>query len=125
MYLLEVKRNKVVSSLKPTSIRFPPSLKKRLDQALVDRDIFQQDAIIQAVEQWLSGPAVALAVEKPPAEAAQRPLFRKENARWHEILEQVLNDPDEALGIMKNLEWAERTVLEKRRRPAGRLANGE
>ena len=63
--------------------------------------------------------------ELPDESPLERPLYRRDNQRWHDILEQVLNDPDEALGIMKNLEWAERTVLEKRRRPAGRLASGE
>jgi hypothetical protein len=39
--------------------------------------------------------------------------YRPENRPWHERLEMTLNDPDEALGIQKNLEWAERTVTAK------------
>lgn len=49
----------------------------------------------------------------PPAIPSIPIPYLAGNKRWHDILEQVLNDPDEALGIMKNLEWAERTVTAK------------
>ena len=52
-------------------------------------------------------------------------LYRKENRAWHDRLELVLNDKDEALGIQKNLEWAESTVRNKQTRPAGKRASGE
>lgn len=32
---------------------------------------------------------------------------------WHDQLEVVLNDSEEAVGIQKNLEWAEKAVLAK------------
>ena len=110
---------------KKTSLSFSASLAKKVKQRGIDFDLDFSSAIEQACIEWVAGPAAASPAHAPPGEAAERPLFRKENQRWHAILEQVLNDPDEALGIMKNLEWAERTVLEKRKRPAGRLANGE
>jgi len=114
-----------VETLKPTSIRLPQPLKKRLDQACLDRDVKKQDAVILAIEAWLAGTTPVGVADGPPFATAERPLYRRANQRWHAILEDVLNDPDEALGIQKNLEWAERTILEKRRRPAGRLASGE
>jgi hypothetical protein len=53
----------------------------------------------------------------PPLPTAEVPdakyPYRPENRVWHERLEMTLNDPDEALGIQKNLEWAERTVRGK------------
>jgi hypothetical protein len=58
-----------------------------------------------------------------PKETASLYPYRPENREWHDRLEMTLNDPDEALGIMKNLEWAERTVAQKTPRNAKR-ANG-
>lgn len=114
-----------METLKPTSIRLPQSLKKRLDRACLDRDVTKQDAVIVAIEQWVNGPAVAPSTSPAPVEASNRPPYRKENSRWHAIVEAVLNDPSQAQAMQMLLEGAELRLNEKRRRPAGRLANGE
>lgn len=70
---------------------------------------------------------------KSPAEAEsedqravdkKRPVrYKPQNLPWHDRLETVLNDPEEAGGIQKNLEWAEKAVLGKtppRKQPTGK-----
>ena len=39
----------------------------------------------------------------------------RQNLKWHALLEEVLNDPDESADIEKNLEWAMLAVSEKRK----------
>lgn len=60
-----------------------------------------------------------------PTPETRPPKYRTQNLPWHDRLELVLNDSDEALGIQKNLEWAERTVRSKQSRPARKRAVGE
>jgi len=59
----------------------------------------------------------------PPAAPVIAPIpYRVEHQRWHDILERVLEDDDEKLGIMKNLEWAEAAINAKG--PTKKRANG-
>lgn len=85
-----------------------------------------QHVIEQLIREWMSGDrkAKAAASHSPGPEPSR---YRPENLEWHDRLEMTLNDPDEKLGIQKNLEWAERTVTSKlnQARPAGKRASGE
>ena len=82
------------------------------------------DALEQMYQQNHERTAKTQQEAPKPSDGGEVPRYRKPNLPWHDRLEMVLNDTDEALGIQKNLEWAERTVREKQKRPAGKRASG-
>lgn len=101
-----------------TTIRLPEELKEPLRLRLFETKKSFKATVVELLADYLSRPAgaVALSQPTPPAAAEDRPQrYRKEHLIWHDRLELTLNDPEEALGIMKNLEWAEKAVLGKER----------
>lgn len=56
---------------------------------------------------------VDIAEDLLPSSGTSSVIFRKENEPWHVKLEKVLQDPDERIGIEKNLKWAIKTVDDK------------
>lgn len=102
--------------MKSTSIRLPVDLKKQLDRACVDRDTTLQLAIIQAIELWLG--ASITDAPAPPAPSAISPA----NARWHELLEDILSRPGEAEAVQVILDKFASTHRHPARK---RLASGE
>jgi lipoate-protein ligase A len=105
-----------------------------LTKELIDRKALAERAGIQEVletllQWWLHNPAVTIGrLQEQQVSAFMRTdgdarkidrslvagMYREENIPWHEKLEEVLNDPDEKIGIQKNLEWAENSVRQKR-----------
>jgi hypothetical protein len=107
-----------------TSLRLPEDLLDRVHKHL-GRTGHQQTAVIEGLELWLKAKSGSNPIAPATDALDLRPnAYRTENLPWHDRLEMVLNDIDEALGIQKNLEWAERTVRDKQKRPAGKRASG-
>lgn len=108
------------------SVRLPQELVRSFRGRCSSSGRKYQHVIEQLIREWMAGDRKTRSVTTHPASA--EPLrYRPENLEWHDRLEMTLNDPDEKLGIQKNLEWAERTVTFKlnQLRPAGKRASGE
>ena len=67
----------------------------------------------EIVDQWLEAYKTGVVTPLRSEPAHPTSPYRPANIEWHDRLEIVLNDPDEAMGIQKNLEWAVKTVKEK------------
>lgn len=112
-------------------VKINPDVKERLDAIQYELRVTEvkkpthSDVIMRALEALKSQARQEPQKEQIVSQA--RSVYRPANEAWHARLEMVLNDPDEALGIQKNLEWAERTVSQKLKlkRPAGKRAVGE
>lgn len=112
-------------------VKINPDVKERLDAIQYELRVSEgkkpthSDVIMRALQALKSQERQDPKKESPASQV--RSAYRPINEPWHARLEMVLNDPDEALGIQKNLEWAERTVSQKLKlkRPAGKRAVGE
>jgi hypothetical protein len=102
--------------LKPTSIRLPKTLKKRLAQACLDKEMQKTEAIIEAIEMWVSRDTVVVApAPSPTLSPSKREAGR--NAEWHSKLDVILDhgDEDDRKGIQANLRWGAESVEKKMR----------
>jgi hypothetical protein len=116
-----------LESKKQLSVRLPLDLVLSFQGRCSSSGVSYQEVVQELITAFMAGePAKAVQPSSSSVTATtERPQqYRKENLPWHDRLEMVLNDIDEALGIQKNLEWAERTVRDKQKRPAGKRASG-
>lgn len=103
-------------------MRLPVELVRKFKGRCSETGRKYQDVVEAVVRNWLANAALTADLKAKAPRATKVPLYKPENLPWHDRLETVLNDPHEAIGIQKNLEWAEKTVLAKtppRKQPTG------
>lgn len=94
---------------KIVTLRLTEELHRQAKKLLPDDGVSFQSLLEGWIGEWVSGKKGAPAKPQPVAvNAAKGP-----HARWHIMLDEVLNDEDEREGIEKNLKWAATFIRKK------------